>query len=431
MRMLARISALAACAGWLLGAAGIAGAHQTALAPMTGLAMFLVGVACAATALMAGLAALGASFARGPRSARPAAATAVVVAALAVVPAALALSRWMRIAHPPLCDVTTDIANPPQFLDAHGAPLAAMQYDRRLSPIQLRYYPALAPLRLDETPDRAFARVERAAGAPHAAGPMRAKRTAVDSGWGIVAIDPAARRIEGFETSWLFRFRDDFAIEVRPGRAADQSVVEMRSRSRDGRRDFGSNYNRIREFFALVRADFRRPANPASRSDPGAGGAPPPPRGIAPVATAQLQRRASGHPELREPLMCAEPEFLEVLGQLAHHVPRLAFDAARAAEQVLQRGENRDHRTFGFDFVGQRCDQPDLAHELLLMDLAHAAARTIEELPQRLEPGRQLRVDVGRFVCGKAVAQLLEDGEGERLGAPRVASDARRDFLEK
>src|SRR5581483_8210431 len=174
MRMLARISALAACAGWLLGAAGIAGAHQTALAPMTGFAMFLVGVACAATALMAGLAALGASFARGPRSARPAAATAVVVAALAVVPAALALSRWMRIAHPPLCDVTTDIANPPQFLDAHGAPLAAMQYDRRLSPIQLRYYPALAPLRLDETPDRAFARVERAAGAPHAAGPIRA-----------------------------------------------------------------------------------------------------------------------------------------------------------------------------------------------------------------------------------------------------------------
>ncbi len=187
----------------------------------------------------------------------------------------------MRVAHPPLSDVTTDFANPPQFLDAHGAPIAAMRYDRRLAPIQLRYYPALAPLGLDEPPDRAFARVESAAGAPRVAGPMRAEPTPADAGWVIVAIDPAARRIQGFETSWLFRFRDDFAIEVRPGRAADQSVVEMRSRSRARRRDFGSNYNRIREFFALVKADLRGAPNGALRADPGAAGASPPRDAIA------------------------------------------------------------------------------------------------------------------------------------------------------
>ena len=294
MRVLARISVLAACAGWLLGAAGIAGAHQAALAPMTGWAMFLVGIACAAAGLISGLAVLAGSFApRGPRRARPAAVTGVIVAALAVVPGGLALSRWMRVAHPPLYDVTTDFANPPQFLDARGAPIASMRYDRRLAPIQLRCYPALAPLTLDEPPDRAFTRVESAARAPHAPGAMRADHAPGGAGWFIVAIDPAARRVEGFETSWLFRFRDDFAIEVRPGRAADQSVVEMRSRSRERRRDFGSNYNRIREFFALLRADLPRPANSAPRGTL-------PPRVVALAGTAaRSDRRASGDAELR------------------------------------------------------------------------------------------------------------------------------------
>jgi hypothetical protein len=32
----------------------------------------------------------------------------------------------------------------------------------------------------------------------------------------------------------------------------------MRSRSRERRRDFGSNYNRIHEFFSLVKADIPR-----------------------------------------------------------------------------------------------------------------------------------------------------------------------------
>ena len=73
-------------------------------------------------------------------------------------------------------------------------------------------------------------------------------------GWFIVYIDPATRTIEGVETSSLFRFRDDFVIQVRPGPDANSSLVEMRSRSRAGTGDFGVNYNRIREFFALLKA---------------------------------------------------------------------------------------------------------------------------------------------------------------------------------
>jgi uncharacterized protein (DUF1499 family) len=83
-------------------------------------------------------------------------------------------------------------------------------------------------------------------------------------GWFIVYIDPETRTIEGVETSHLFRFRDDFVIQVRPGPEANSSLVEMRSRSRDGTSDFGANYNRIREFFGILKARGDSGAAPPS-----------------------------------------------------------------------------------------------------------------------------------------------------------------------
>ena len=85
-------------------------------------------------------------------------------------------------------------------------------------------------------------------------------------GWFIVYIDPATRTIEGVETSYLFRFRDDFVIQVRPGPDPNSSLVEMRSRSRDGTGDFGVNYNRIREFFAMLKPGAGDPAPRRRRS---------------------------------------------------------------------------------------------------------------------------------------------------------------------
>jgi uncharacterized protein (DUF1499 family) len=130
-----------------------------------------------------------------------------------------------------------------------------MKYDRaRLEPIQTKYYPKLEPLRLDEKPDDAFVRVKAAANAASLFGRQMDAQIPSVPGWFIVYIDPATRTIEGVETSSLFRFRDDFVIQVRPGPDANSSLVEMRSRSRAGTGDFGVNYNRIREFFALLKA---------------------------------------------------------------------------------------------------------------------------------------------------------------------------------
>jgi uncharacterized protein (DUF1499 family) len=67
-------------------------------------------------------------------------------------------------------------------------------------------------------------------------------------GWQITDENPQALRLEGNETSYLFRFVDDFVIEVRS--ADGGSEVHMRSKSRVGRGDVGANYKRIKAFFA-------------------------------------------------------------------------------------------------------------------------------------------------------------------------------------
>ncbi|ACL72760.1 protein of unknown function DUF1499 [Thioalkalivibrio sulfidiphilus HL-EbGr7] len=66
-------------------------------------------------------------------------------------------------------------------------------------------------------------------------------------GWEILEKDPATGRIEAVATTRFLRFKDDISIRIQ---AAEQggSRVEMRSRSRVGRGDLGTNARRIRAF---------------------------------------------------------------------------------------------------------------------------------------------------------------------------------------
>ncbi len=128
---------------------------------------------------------------------------------------------------PPINDITTDPAQPPAFERAASLPSNA---GRNMG------YPGLAPLRLNAPPDQAFQRVEAAA------------RQMPD--WEITRDDATARALEGVATSRLFRFQDDFVIEVRADGGG--SVVQMRSKSRDGKGDIGANAARIQAFFAAM-----------------------------------------------------------------------------------------------------------------------------------------------------------------------------------
>ena len=133
---------------------------------------------------------------------------------------------------PAINDITTDLDDPPHF----AATDRDMSYPaERFAPQQRAAYPDLEPIRVSSAPDRAL---------------VLARETAESLGWEIVSVDPAAGRLEAREVSRIFRFVDDVVVRVRP--AAAGAVIDVRSRSRDGRGDLGVNAKRIRAFAAAV-----------------------------------------------------------------------------------------------------------------------------------------------------------------------------------
>ena len=224
----------------LLVTMGVAGAHLGFIPPMTGFLAFLLSFVVAILAVLLGLIGLARTSAPERRSARPRAVNGLVLGLLVAVPVGFTMWHWMSMPYPEINDVTTDYDNPPAFVQAPGLSPDSMKYDRaRFEPIQTKEYPSLGPLRLDEKLDDAFARVKAAAGTM--------------PGWVIVYADSATRTIEGIETSYVFRFKDDFVIQVRPGPDPNSSLVEMRSRSREGAGDFGGNYRRVEGFFGILK----------------------------------------------------------------------------------------------------------------------------------------------------------------------------------
>jgi len=61
-----------------------------------------------------------------------------------------------------------------------------------------------------------------------------------------VAAEPEALRIEATDTTLLFGFKDDVVVRITP--QAQGSVVDVRSLSRVGGSDFGTNAKRVRAY---------------------------------------------------------------------------------------------------------------------------------------------------------------------------------------
>ena len=77
---------------------------------------------------------------------------------------------------------------------------------------------------------------------------LRALRVAESLGWEVAAKDGGAGAFYARDVSALFRFVDDVVVRVRPDGLG--SIVDVRSKSRDGRSDLGANADRIRAFQA-------------------------------------------------------------------------------------------------------------------------------------------------------------------------------------
>ncbi len=232
---LAAIAALIAGAGGALALVAVVTAHFAVVPPFTGFRAFLLGTLLA---LIGGiLGAFGLRATRGGVGGRDRAWFAVVVGVLAL--GSILSGALPGRGAPRINDFTTNTADPPTFEYATRDPETRgrdYSYPAGFAEQQRAAYPDLAPIQLGVPPREAY----------------EAARAAAESlGWHITLSDPARGVIEARDTSKLFRFVDDVAIRVRPG-ASGGSIVDIRSKSRDGQGDMGVNTKRIRTFTSKV-----------------------------------------------------------------------------------------------------------------------------------------------------------------------------------
>ncbi|MGO4387139.1 DUF1499 domain-containing protein [Microvirga sp. 2YAF29] len=142
---------------------------------------------------------------------------------------------------PAISDVSTDTDDPPQFsrsraaLDARAGrvPPDATPEAREL---QRESYVQIAPLTLDVGPEEAFGLVQKAA---------------QNFGWQVIeAVPPGGRtgagRLEAVDHTFLLKIPEDVTIRIRP--RVDGTRIDIRSASRFGTHDLGTNAKRIRDF---------------------------------------------------------------------------------------------------------------------------------------------------------------------------------------
>jgi len=233
-----RVAALAAAiagAGAALALTAVVCAHFAVVAPFTGFRAFLLGNLLALIGLILG--AFGLRATRGGVGGRDRAWFAVGVGALAL--GLMLAGALPGRGAPRINDFTTNPADPPAFEFAAHDPETRdrdYSYPPGFAEQQRAAYPDLAPIQLKLPPREAY---------------ETARAAAESLGWHITLADPARGVIEARDTSKLFRFVDDVAIRVRPD-ASGGSIVDIRSKSRDGQGDLGVNTKRIRAFTSKV-----------------------------------------------------------------------------------------------------------------------------------------------------------------------------------
>lgn len=149
--------------------------------------------------------------------------------------------QWGRTVQrvPMIHDITTDMETPPVFVAIlplrAGAPNTAEYGGPEIAAQQRAGYPDLGPLTLQAPTAQAF---------------TRALTVAREMGWEIVASEANEGRIEATATTFWFGFKDDVVIRVTP--SGNGSRIDVRSVSRVGRSDVGTNAKRITDYLSRL-----------------------------------------------------------------------------------------------------------------------------------------------------------------------------------
>lgn len=169
---------------------------------------------------------------------------------------------------PPIHDISTDLADPPQFSQAmverraqdgatNSVDLLSKQVPdadwtgqwggRPVTEVQAEAYPDIESIGLSAAPQTVF----------HAA--LDVGR---NMGWRVTSSSQDAMMFEGTAETFWIGFKDDVVVRVRPYEGEDAAiatVLDIRSVSRVGVSDLGANAERIREFETRLRNSLGEP----------------------------------------------------------------------------------------------------------------------------------------------------------------------------
>lgn len=140
---------------------------------------------------------------------------------------------------PAIHDISTDTHDPPAFVAVlplrKDAPNSASYGGAVVANQQRVAYPDIQSLQLSLPPAQVF---------------DRARNAAKSMGWAIDAEVPGQGRIEATATTAWFGFKDDIVVRIRAHGAG--SIVDVRSESRLGESDVGTNAARIRKYLEAL-----------------------------------------------------------------------------------------------------------------------------------------------------------------------------------
>ena len=158
-------------------------------------------------------------------------------------------SWWLpSVTRPALHDISTTMADPPLFRtilirddnwdmipEADNSDYQGLSPRQRWQQIHSEAYPDIRTVRVEQSTTLLMEKAERLANA---------------RGWEIKDLDAAEGRIEASTTSTPMAYPHDIAIRIRAAEGGNGSIVDMRSVSREGTHDLGTNADIIRGFLA-------------------------------------------------------------------------------------------------------------------------------------------------------------------------------------
>lgn len=164
-----------------------------------------------------------------------------IYAAMALVAVSMPVSMMSKAsAVPPIHDITTDVTNPPEFVAIaplrEGAPNPVSYEGGDVTKQQLEAYPEIKTQLLPQSIDEVY---------------IAAERTIDALGWERVTEGALPNTLEATDTTTWFGFKDD--VVVRLTVQNDDTLVDVRSKSRVGKSDLGKNAQRIDAFLFELR----------------------------------------------------------------------------------------------------------------------------------------------------------------------------------